>query len=674
MLIRELGWGRIGLGLVLGLVVLGGNAVAQKQGAVDGFWGDEMCASCHTDTGIPRLDKYGEYKKHGHPWMEVATEGQAPGVDNFGFANLKDAEGISIGLPDPSKVFVANYLSDPKDSNKKKWAIIDQNSIPFTGSDGKFITAATSLSAAQTLIARRMTWSDVRALMGNFKENAANGDGAGDIVTSTGQYVASGGIWNQGGTYQNASLYTKRCFHCHNPSGFSSTPTADDDRSMYGISAAAWQNTLKDPKTNQIVATFPIGAPALGLFDQRIQGIQCEHCHGPEHTRAMPVGTFCVNCHSSTDPTDPSVDVNAFPNVDANGNATWDSKKRIPFAPTADLEDGVFTNHHGEGDEFRRSAHNKVVNKNGDKMGCVLCHDPHKSVWHAEGGIKYVGAHEDYATLEDYEKAAGNMCINCHQKTDHDADFPADQQPKKVRIRGIMGEIGLTCTDCHMPSKSEGVAGATTGGRFTHLVRINPDVVHAMDNVVSELTTPWGTAKANYWKSPDPNNPSNLTALDGDSFLTPDLVCSACHDNMTPEQMAIFAKGIHREDKLVDLTINNGDGLQILSKKNGAAGVAIGYSLKVAALDTPPTPGKPVTGNWFVLCQGPKGWTSWTGKTWKSGISPWKKKAPLADVDVPKFLTAKLTPGTYTYWLGVESLSDGSEDSYDSVPVYVSKK
>jgi hypothetical protein len=82
---------------------------------------------------------------------------------------------------------------------------------------------------------------------------------------------------------------------------------------------------------------------------------------------------------------------------------------------------------------------------------------------------------------------------------------------------------------------------------------------------------------------------------------------------------------------------------------------------------------KGMKAQWFVLCQGPKGWSSWNGKKWVAGFKAWRKGVALADVPEQNVLkTTKLAPGNYTYWLCIYP-TDGSEH-YDSVPLLVKKK
>src|SRR3990167_3916021 len=140
MLVRKFGWRGPVSGLVLGigLIAFDGRAAAQVA-----YECDRVCNVCHPD-------KYADYKKHGHPWQEIPTGGQAPGPDLFGFAS------VGVGVPN----------------------------LP-TG----------------------MTWADVVAILGNFKE------GHGYFIrASDGKRVDP--------TTGTASSYPAQCFECHNPTGY----------------------------------------------------------------------------------------------------------------------------------------------------------------------------------------------------------------------------------------------------------------------------------------------------------------------------------------------------------------------------------------------------------------------------------------------------------------------
>ena len=302
------------------------------------------------------------------------------------------------------------------------------------------------------------------------------------------------------------------------------------------------------------------------------------------------------------------------PQICRDCHSSGDSKFRIPFDPAAEL----FSNHHPEGDEYRRSPH-----KN---LGCTACHDPHLSVWKDEGGVKYA----DPPTEENI----GTMCAHCHDK---------------IRIRGAMGEIGLTCLDCHMPETSD------VGERHTHLFRINTAPLAAANNWKTEKND--SNKDTKYWMNFDG------TTGEGDSFLTIDLVCANCHQNMSLDQMAKAGKYIHRQPGLVDLTVNGGDMLQTVNKTKP---VDVSFSLY------PEVEGKiGQKADIWVMCQGPRGWTSWDGKAWKSGMKAWQKNTALADI-TKRVVNGKLSVGSYTYWVQVFG-KDGSQ-YMDSVPVYVSNK
>jgi hypothetical protein len=131
---------------------------------------------------------------------------------------------------------------------------------------------------------------------------------------------------------------------------------------------------------------------------------------------------------------------------------------------------------------------------------------------------------------------------------------------------------------------------------------------------------------------------------------------------MTAEQLATFAKGIHRQPGMVDLVVNGEDALQRVGKNDQ---VSVDFSIEAGDKQG-------MKADCWVICQGPKGWTSWNGKKWVAGLRPWRKGVALADLPEQNVLKSKLPSGYYTYWVYVEP-SDGSEYS-DSVPVYVKKR
>jgi hypothetical protein len=338
----------------------------------------------------------------------------------------------------------------------------------------------------------------------------------------------------------------------------------------------------------------------LGLMGIRgvwaLEGIQCESCHGAGGMMAVPTVKECDTCHTGDDT--------------LNGVLT----RRMQFDKAGKLYGGNYgwlSANHSQADEFLHSPHKNLT--------CSLCHDPHKSVWHDDGGVRYSEV-----------AGVGHMCTHCHDK----------------QVRGGMGDLGLECVDCHMPEASMKGSGAS------HLFRITTTNLAAKDNTHRDSDS--GTKD---WWNVDGN---------GDAFLTLDLVCTKCHNNMTLDQMAKFSKTIHREPNLIDLTVNGRDTLQTVKKTDV---VSVDFSVDSSMVEG----SKGKAADWWVLRQTTKGWSYWNGKAWKSGMRAWRKNVAIADVDKQNVFRSKLTPGQYTFWVEILP-SDGSEEYADSVPVYVTKR
>ena len=449
-------------------------------------------------------------------------------------------------------------------------------------------------------------WVKVDNIFGHFKS------GAGNLLLSDGrrQSVLGG----------NPSTMPGRCNKCHNTAAI---PTG----SMPGTTI---QGTWK------------------------VYGIQCEQCHGPGDTMEVPApdrdGTNKVDMNGDTDP---ATKLNLCRDCHSAGDFgrklgsdPYMFGFRISVAPTPETTDDpndlIFAGHHAEGDEFRRSPHKNLSGHNayGESLGgCTNCHDPHKSVWKDEGGIKYADPHS--------EESIGMMCTRCHDK----------------RIRGAMGEF-LVCLDCHMPEAS------ALGHRRTHLWKINtapkrnwtaglPNFDMPNDeqhNWKEELNDSGGKVK--YWMNYDG------TTGAGDSFITLDMVCVRCHDNLNLEQLSRAARYIHRQPGLVDLTINGGDNMQFVTKSQQ---LSVDYALYPEGNQVG------MVADVWILNQGPSGWKYFnpTTKAWKSGMKVSQKGVALNEMSQNVF-KGKLTTGSYTYWVQIFP-TDGSE-YVDSVPVYVSKK
>lgn len=366
----------------------------------------------------------------------------------------------------------------------------------------------------------------------------------------------------------------------------------------------------QNPGTGQ----YGLGSAIDGSW--ALNGIQCDQCHGrgpgAEQHRLLPEIQVCTDCHSSGD----------FGTRMGADPAQVGFRLAVSYNIATPNVPAFLANRHPEGDEYRRSPHKE--------KGCGICHDPHKSVWHDKGGTLYADADGD----------PGNMCKNCHSSR---------------RVRGTMGEIGMKCTDCHMPEASN------YGERMSHIFTIN-----------SAATRPEGGANdaSHNWKE-EPNDTTGAltkywmntdgTTGAGDTFLTLDQVCAKCHPKMTLDEMSNFAKFIHRDPGLVDLSINGVDSL-LVAKTTTDINVRLSFYPEDAQVG--------MSAEMWLLAQGPKGWTYWNGTAWKKGMKAWKTgPMPTRSTRPAAF---KLAKGAYSYWAEVFP-ADGSED-VDTVSVYISRK
>ncbi len=452
-----------------------------------------------------------------------------------------------------------------------------------------------------------VSWSQVQDIVANFKEvlkptsgpGAGTAFGSGSVLLTTGELKETSLKTNADGTtslsFGSVNPMPARCNNCHN-TGFTFPP---------GLSA-----------------DHP---PAAGSGIQgswALSGIQCEQCHGAGQMN-LPSGTtgnaLCRDCHSSGDGL-PSSRTTAAIAAGLTANQSY----RIPFNPAnGNL---TFGNHHPQGDEYRRSPH-----KNN---GCYSCHDPHKSVWHDQGGVLFTPTGAD----------PGDMCIQCHNE--------------QVLIPAMKG---FHCGDCHMPMISAG------GTRAAHLFRINGTPLAAADNVTPTTGNGAEVSDSNkptsYWKNSD-----GTTNKDGDSFLTLDMVCSGCHDGTnarlkTLPQLSIDAPTIHR---LLGLDLMaNGQHSSLTVKKTAA--VAVNFSVVVTG-----TPDLGKTADLYIAMQGSRGTSYWNGKMWVTTKTAFSKGKPLADVLVTNVFTGKLSasPMPYTFTFSA-NVANGPPLSSSSVAVTV---
>jgi hypothetical protein len=379
----------------------------------------------------------------------------------------------------------------------------------------------------------------------------------------------------------------------------------------------------------------------------------------------------CTNCHSTNGP-----------------NAAAGTNYQIPVTlatPPTTVPGGsgvlgvaaTFNNHHPEGDEYRASPHkNMGCTSFGDQTGetnkSYSCHDPHASVWHNDGGVA-VGPiafdnNPDSSSSSLTGGYSGNMCLTCHG---FNASVPAQRADgtfvPQIRIRGAMGDIGLACIDCHMPEIS------ASGTRKAHIFKINATNTTAANNVYKSTVNNKVCLKGDY------QDPSAQDQINGAS-LTLDMVCTACHDNMTMDQLAAEAVQIHRAPGMADLTINGDDSPQFVSiSANDPVSINFSVAAPISLANTP--------ADWYVLRQSLNtgAWTSFqtvitttgtgtkqkktTTNKWVSGVKPWISHLSTATgalspllpavpfetnvLNVPKLPSASLSAGAYIYWVRI---------------------
>jgi hypothetical protein len=397
------------------------------------------------------------------------------------------------------------------------------------------------------------TWADIQDVVANFKD------------TTTGSFLGM-----DGNLYEGNGAVVKpmpgRCNTCHNTAG---TPTGTGGNPNH-------------PNPN-IQGTW------------QLDGIQCEQCHGPGATMKNPaddppyLNALCRDCHSSGDS-----------KYRIPANVVMDTTKNPPVPAAVP----TFGNHHPQGDEYRRSPHKDQT--------CAICHDPHKSTWHDQGGVLYSEA-----------GGVGMMCTQCHSQ----------------RVQGAMGLVGIECTQCHMPDISGG------GDRAVHLFRINNTPMAAVSNLVIQKND--SGKPTVYW-----GNGDGTTDPTGQSFLTLDLVCTKCHQDlgtgqpqMTLQQMSNYAPFVHRANGMTYLEVNESTSEQVLHKNQP---VEVEVSIYAGSH-------KGEKANCFVLCYGPKGWSSWNGKRWVAGQVAFKTHMPLTNMPETTVMRSLMPPGKYTFYLRVHT-------------------
>jgi hypothetical protein len=159
---------------------------------------------------------------------------------------------------------------------------------------------------------------------------------------------------------------------------------------------------------------------------------------------------------------------------------------------------GGFIRHHEQYNEHLAGPH--------ASRDCVDCHNPHKK--------------SEFSIVTE--------CETCHGGV-------ADSYAKTS-----MYDYGVECEDCHMPfaTKSAQALGPNQGDVKTHIFYINTDPTASM------FTEDGG-----------------FVALDADGkgAVTMDFACQRCHETASLDELALYAKDFHDEDKgLEDIGIDVG--------------------------------------------------------------------------------------------------------------------
>jgi hypothetical protein len=162
---------------------------------------------------------------------------------------------------------------------------------------------------------------------------------------------------------------------------------------------------------------------------------------------------------------------------------------------------GGFIQHHEQYNEHMAGAH--------ARLDCVTCHDPHKR---GEFSIK----------------ETAECGVSCHASKM--ASF------KKTS----MYDYGVKCKDCHMPfaTKSAQQLAPHMGDLQTHIFRIDTDPT-------ANMFTDDGA----------------FVKLDsrGKAKVTMDFACQRCHLTASLDELALYAKGFHDDDKgLADIGLDPG--------------------------------------------------------------------------------------------------------------------
>lgn len=298
------------------------------------------------------------------------------------------------------------------------------------------------------------TWDEIGFVIGGFHSNARFMDKEGyRILGDSAQYNLINDRWvAYEGTTPGKGTYSYGCYKCH--------------------------TTGASPDKNAEFQAYP------GIQGSWVEGgVGCEGCHGPakNHTTDFvnvkpPKEGYesCNNCHAR----------------DRGDSYEWDKRTEWRKQTVNGIATG-FIRHREQGDMMLNSKHE------GAGMTCATCHEPHKSVYYENGGLRETVT-----------------CESCHANR----EIPGHGFEK------------ATCTDCHMPfaAKNGDVKTPWISEQSTHYWKILTDPITMFENV--------DTIGGYFFIKQDANGVGGVTL---------DYTCMQCHVDKDVVWAAQYAENIH---------------------------------------------------------------------------------------------------------------------------------
>lgn len=297
------------------------------------------------------------------------------------------------------------------------------------------------------------TWDQVGWVVGGFHSNARFLDKEGyRIIGDSAQYNLISNKWvAYEGTTPGKASYSYSCYKCHTTGA---SPVKNAEFQAYPGIEGSWVE----------------------------QGIGCEGCHGPAkaHTTNITIKPTkngyesCNNCHAR----------------DRGESFAWNERVEWRAQTVGGISTG-FIRHREQGDMMGASKHAAVG------FTCATCHEPHKSVYYENGGLK--------STVS---------CESCHQN-------------KEIPGHGL---AQAQCVDCHMPF------AAKNGDVKTFIV--SEQSAHFW-NIITDPVTMFGNL--------DTISGFKFIKKDGSgmSGLTLDYTCVQCHTDKDVNWASQYAKNMH---------------------------------------------------------------------------------------------------------------------------------